>query len=144
LKAKIYSKSFNDWFGDWINDQENSSKAVDINGEPLILWHGTKNKFDEFKTDSVNDTEKHNVHTGNAFFFTNSKQKAAKYQGDIQMPVFLNMRNVAKSDVTDGTFESINDYLDNENKLINDDKYDSAIFVRFDKEGENHGTTPTT
>jgi len=60
------------------------------------------------------------------------------------MPVFLNMRNVAKSDVTDGTFESINDYLDNENKLINDDKYDSAIFVRFDKEGENHGTTPTT
>lgn len=144
LKAKIYSKSFSDWFGDWINDQENSSKAVDINGEPLILWHGTKNKFDEFKIDAVNDTEKHNVHTGNAFFFTNSKQKAAKYQGDIQMPVFLNMRNVAKSDVTDGTFESINDYLDNENKLINDDKYDSAIFVRFDKEGENHGTTPTT
>jgi hypothetical protein len=32
---------FKDWFGDWENDPKNSSKAVDQNGEPALVYHGS-------------------------------------------------------------------------------------------------------
>nr|DAH51597.1 MAG TPA: PolyVal ADP-Ribosyltransferase [Caudoviricetes sp.] len=38
----MYTDSFKAWFGDWINDPKNSSKVIDENGEPLIVYHGTK------------------------------------------------------------------------------------------------------
>jgi hypothetical protein len=53
-KAKTYSKSFRDWFGDWIGeDKENVSKVVDNNGEPLVVWHASKNVFDIFDRSKV-------------------------------------------------------------------------------------------
>ena len=39
-KAKVFSKSFKAWF--------EGSKVVDENGEPLVLYHGTSAKFNEF------------------------------------------------------------------------------------------------
>jgi hypothetical protein len=32
---------FKDWFGDWEKDPKNSSKVVDENGEPLVVYHGS-------------------------------------------------------------------------------------------------------
>ena len=32
---------FKDWFGDWENDPKNSSKVVDENGEPALVYHGS-------------------------------------------------------------------------------------------------------
>src|SRR6056297_2792247 len=50
IALKMYSHvripSFKSWFGDWENNPEGSSKAVDSNGEPLVLWHGTTKEFD--------------------------------------------------------------------------------------------------
>ena len=45
----VRTPAFKQWFGDWENDPENSSKVVDSNGEPLVVYHGTKNRFNTFK-----------------------------------------------------------------------------------------------
>lgn len=36
----VRTPEFKAWFGDWENDPENSSKVVDSNGEPLVVYHG--------------------------------------------------------------------------------------------------------
>jgi hypothetical protein len=46
----VRTPAFKNWFGDWINDPENSSKVVDDNGEPLVVYHGTHKYFSVFKT----------------------------------------------------------------------------------------------
>jgi len=38
----VRTAAFKEWFGDWENDPENSSKVVDKNGEPLVVYHGSK------------------------------------------------------------------------------------------------------
>lgn len=50
LGEKLYvrTKNFKDWFGDWEKKNENASKTVDENGEPLMLWHETGNDFTVF------------------------------------------------------------------------------------------------
>lgn len=45
LWRKFRTKTFKDWFGDWENDPENASKALDENGEPAIVFHGTSAVF---------------------------------------------------------------------------------------------------
>lgn len=38
--AQVRTKAFKEWFGDWENDPENTSKIVDENGEPLVVYRG--------------------------------------------------------------------------------------------------------
>ena len=49
----VRTKAFKDWFGDWEKSPKNSSKVIDKNGEPLVVYHGsikkTFNKFDKKK-----------------------------------------------------------------------------------------------
>jgi len=45
----VRTHEFKTWFGDWENDPENSSKVVDENGEPLVVYHGSEKEFYEFK-----------------------------------------------------------------------------------------------
>ena len=58
----MYQKSFLNWFGDWVNDPTNASKVVDENGEPFIVYHNSRAKFDKF--------DKNKIRVGNGFFFT--------------------------------------------------------------------------
>ena len=44
----VRTPEFKKWFGDWENDSANASKVVDKNGEPLVVYHGTDVKFNEF------------------------------------------------------------------------------------------------
>lgn len=46
---QVRTEQFKNWFGDWLNDSENASKVIDENGEPLVVFHGTFEKFDSFK-----------------------------------------------------------------------------------------------
>lgn len=86
-KAKCYSPNFFNWFGDWINDPENSSKVVDENGEPMIVYHGiSKEDTNEFRT---NNGWLHGI------YFSKNKKIAEAYAKDnIIKPVFLNVRNL--------------------------------------------------
>lgn len=44
----VRTPAFKEWFGDWENSPETASKVVDSNGEPLVVFHGTNNKFTIF------------------------------------------------------------------------------------------------
>ena len=45
---RVRTPEFKSWFGDWENNPEESSKILDENGEPLILYHRTSAEFDAF------------------------------------------------------------------------------------------------
>lgn len=68
---QVRTKAFKDWFGDWQNDPEHSSKVLDKNGEPLVVYHGTKNnvKIDEVDLSKSDDSI--------SFFTTNDKYHTA-------------------------------------------------------------------
>jgi DNA polymerase III sliding clamp (beta) subunit (PCNA family) len=79
----VRAKAFKSWFGDWENDPENSSKVVDENGEPFIVWHGTDNKFTEFKNTN-------NRIVGHYF---SSDLENSKTYGENILNAFLNIKN---------------------------------------------------
>ena len=56
----VRTPEFRAWFGDWENDPENASKVVDENGEPLVVYRGTRN----------------NIQNVSGFWLTKSKQYA--------------------------------------------------------------------
>lgn len=64
--VQVRTKSFKNWFGDWEKNPENSSKVVDDNGEPMVVYHGTNNEFNTFETGHGTK--------GKGFFFTNNKK----------------------------------------------------------------------
>jgi ADP-ribose pyrophosphatase YjhB (NUDIX family) len=83
----VRTPEFKAWFGDFELSPETSSKVVDENGEPLVVWHGTKSKFYEFTKSSYNGW----------YFFTDDKERAEMVAefigGNRVMPVFLSIKN---------------------------------------------------
>lgn len=78
----VRTNDFKKWFGDWENDKENSSKVLDENGEPLIVYHGSDNDFSEF------DKNK----TSKGFFFSPNKNTARIYGKNVKS-YFVNIKN---------------------------------------------------
>ena len=67
---QVRTKAFKEWFGDWENNPKDASKAVDENGEPLVVYHYTDNEnLSEFSTEFDNFFSKTGG-TKNAIFFT--------------------------------------------------------------------------
>ena len=95
---QVRTTEFKKWFGNWENDPENASKVVDENGEPLVVYHGTRKSFDEFSY----DVKPANFRAGAleySFWFTANKKNSELY-GDQVMEVFLNSRNPIEIDYT--------------------------------------------
>ena len=86
----VRTPEFKVWFGDWEKYPPKASKVVDENGEPRIVYHGTKKKFNVFKF-----TQKRDIgFLGAGFYFTNSKKMAQMYaQYNFVYEVFLNIKN---------------------------------------------------
>lgn len=83
----VRTTAFKKWFGDWENDPENSSKVVDENGEPLVVYHGSVNEFMEF------DLEKtYRGGLGTGFYFTGQIEKAFTYGKNV-FQVFIDIKN---------------------------------------------------
>ena len=52
--AQVRTANFKAWFGDWVKSPAKASKVVDANGEPLVVYHGTRAMgFNEFKPKSA-------------------------------------------------------------------------------------------
>lgn len=52
--AQVRTENFKAWFGDWVKSPAKASKVVDTNGEPLVVYHGTRAMgFNEFKLKSA-------------------------------------------------------------------------------------------
>lgn len=75
--------AFKKWFGDWENDSENASKVVDENGEPMVCYHGSNNKFNSFDPKKQKD----GFHGLGFYFATNDLQ-----YGNMVYNCFLNLR----------------------------------------------------
>jgi hypothetical protein len=91
---QVRTKAFKEWFGDWQNDPENSSKVIDINGEPLVVYHGSPiTGTVEFDTNA----EPIRSRTGiQGTYFTSSNYSAANYKergrfGQVY-PCFINLK----------------------------------------------------
>ena len=83
--AQVRTKAFKDWFGDWENNPSEASKVVDENGEPLVVYHGSKNtNFNTFDYSYLRTTD-------NGFFFTSDKEYATQFGGVREF--FLNIKS---------------------------------------------------
>ena len=87
----VRSEAFLNWFGNWEKDPANSSKVVDSNGEPMVVYHGTKKEFTIFDLDKVGSNVDYGM-WGSGFYFSPLKSFSNAY-GGILMKCFLNIRN---------------------------------------------------
>lgn len=91
----VRTPAFKKWFGDWENDPANASKVLDENGEPMVVYHGTSDKFSRFDISEVRERE-------GSFFFAQNKRDAADYAGiGHVMALFINLRNPINYDTFD-------------------------------------------
>lgn len=81
----VRTKAFKNWFGDWEKDKSGSSKALDANGEPIVVYHGTTAKFTRFEPERSGEigedfgkliffTDDHRVASGYSIKMSNSKE----------------------------------------------------------------------
>lgn len=102
--AQVRTKAFKDWFGDWQNDPEHSSKVVDENGEPLVVYHATNKIFNTYKERDGIHFGSYNTALGVAnekfdpTFDTIEEAQASIARGKFRInQVFLNIRNPKQS-----------------------------------------------
>ena len=80
--AVVRTKAFKEWFGDWENDPKNSSKVLDENGEPLVVYHGTTRAFSDFGKGVPNiDND-----LGAGHYFSNSWLDAGENYSQVDSP----------------------------------------------------------
>ncbi|WP_201595298.1 PLxRFG domain-containing protein [Psychrobacter vallis] len=93
---QVRTPHFKAWFGDWENDAANASTAVNANGEPKIMYHGSPlgQTFNAFKGDR-----------NGAMYFADSKDYSKDFMDRVKwwegetaedkkmFEVFLNVRN---------------------------------------------------
>lgn len=113
----VRSKEFINWFGDWQNDSENSSKIIDKNGEPLVVYRSQDN-------DKLQNIERQSKHFG--IYFSENKESTKKY-GKITKSYFLNIKNPIILKDSKWNLSVIPEYLF---KYLKEKGYDGAIWDR--------------
>ena len=87
----VRTPEFKNWFGDWENNPKNSSKIVDENGEPLVVYHGSSSaNIDEFNPKYIGNRD--SSWFGKGFYFALSKGEASYYGKNIT-DAFLDIKN---------------------------------------------------
>lgn len=150
-KSKIYSNGFKQWFGDWINNPEESSKVVDENGEPLIVYHGTpQDEIKEFSIDKVKmpDSQKIADVFTNGFYFSKNRD-TAKYTYSIKnetvgkgaenlqygsvIGCYLNIKNLYKAEIDSKEKNLVDESINVRKKVLdNIDNNDGAEMIIYD------------
>jgi hypothetical protein len=106
LYKLVRTPEFKSWFGDWENSN-NSSKVVDENGEPLVVYHRTDSDFEEF--DNTKGIRKNGFVGGNFFYFSDDRYGYSNY-GHREIAAFINLRNPTYKVNVDGEYiKSSND-----------------------------------
>src|SRR5699024_4718451 len=97
--VQVRTDNFKQWFGDWEGSPETSSKVVDANGEPVVVYHGTARDFEQFDL-SASQVSGDVGPLG--VFFTDNPDYASAYAADIKgqvldggqvMPAFISLKN---------------------------------------------------
>lgn len=129
--AQVRTRAFKKWFGDWEKAAEgspstaktNSSKIVDENGEPKVVYHGSPFRFFRFdKTKLGQSTGADSAKEG--FFFTDNKELAELFSryslenlpvSDVEQLVKDRLLNMSEDELNDAYEVYRNDspdYLD--------------------------------
>lgn len=123
---QVRTKAFKEWFGDWENSPKDASKAVDENGEPLVVYHGTPKNFSTFKDGVI--------------FTTTNETAADKHYGKA-IPLFINIRNVKTIDYKGKDYtqnplkeeyskpENVFETIDNIARVNKDKGFDGTIIL---------------
>lgn len=101
----VRTPEFKEWFGDWENSPETSSKVVDENGEPLVVYHGTRNEFFTFDSSKIGTKTfnkqsfyfSSNFNVANSYLYEDSYGANVKHSGFI-IKCFLNIKNPIEID----------------------------------------------
>ena len=135
--AQVRTKAFKEWFGDWENDPDNASKVVDENGEPLVVYRGTRPNSTVYNT---------GIFRSKILFATPKKVGASRYGDPIAL--FMNARNPAIIDykgeeydkkIEDEFYTSGNSFtiIDRKAEVAISKGYD-ALIVKNVKDGTNY------
>lgn len=116
----VRTAEFKEWFGDWENDPENSSKVIDENGEPLVVYHGTENEFNVFRIPT-------NIFIRQKGIFFSDEEKLAKTYGSIVKKCFLRIIEPEFIDANAKGFNSIFDEYEYE--LMNIGKWSDGLII---------------
>lgn len=129
--AQVRTRAFKKWFGDWEKAAEespstaktNSSKILDENGEPKVVYHGSPYRFFRFdKTKLGQSTGADSAKEG--FFFTDNKELAELFSrysleslpvSDVEQLVKDRLLNMSENELNDAYEVYRNDspdYLD--------------------------------
>ncbi len=141
LKTKLFSLEFRQWFGDWTNPNDtNVSKAVDENGEPLLLFHYSNEDIQEFIRENDNNYFAKDGGTNRAIFFTREDKptEGTVLDRKYKIPVFVNIRNPYVLEEKKGYKQKSIEALENGNDGmfmlgINDNQMENQdIYVSFE------------
>jgi DNA polymerase III sliding clamp (beta) subunit (PCNA family) len=91
----VRTPEFKAWFGDWENDPANASKVVDENGEPKVMYHGSRGQFSIFSDENENKLSW--TIGGKGFYFTSTFYNAYAY-GENVFVCFIKAINPRMSD----------------------------------------------
>lgn len=105
----VRTKEFKAWFWDRENDKENSSKIVDKNGEPLIVYHASNSNFTEFSKENARER----LEVGKSFWFGSEKNPEYKEGSNIHS-VFLKAVNPINIDDDEILEKILNEEYPNE------------------------------
>jgi hypothetical protein len=107
--TEVRTRAFKDFFGDWEapakgKGEEDYSKVLDENGEPRVVYHGTKATFDRFDEGKIGSNMDFGT-AGKGFYFTVDRENAENYARNAEgegkprvVEAYLNIRN-PKTDV---------------------------------------------
>ena len=119
--VQVRTLQFKRWFGDWQKSPDTASKVVDENGEPLVVYHGSRdNSFTIFDSTKNDKGQK-------GFFFTNDRTMASSY-GKNPREFFINSRNPY---IIEGHNNNWNDLIVGVTNIAKD-KLDSIRLFRND------------
>jgi len=103
---QVRTDEFKQWFGDWENDPDNASQAVDENGEPLVLYHGTAERYNKEKdmpafyaTPNINYARRYGKSSAERLGLDESAMRVS--------PLFLNTRNPQRFDSNEVEYDTI-------------------------------------
>ena len=83
---QVRTPEFKRWFGDWEADPEHASKVVDGNGEPLVVYHGTGERFEVFDRSLIGESTSNDGIWGKGFYFTPDMDIAQEYAEGTEGP----------------------------------------------------------
>ena len=90
--VQVRTAAFKSWFGDWLDDPGHASRVVDENGEPRVVYHGTRGDgFTVFNSKKIGANWDPGYY-GKGFYFTDNRSAAYHY-GHNEITCFLNIRH---------------------------------------------------